>query len=148
MNALPPEDERAGIEPPGDDLELRNILADQRTDLAGQRTDLADRRTSLANERTLLAWWRTGLTALAVALGVGRLLPELTTGSDRWPFIAIGVAFAVYGIALLLYGTRRSAERDPHLLSGAGPTTDRFLAMLTVGGVLLGVASAVLILTQ
>ena len=28
-------------------------------------------------ERTLLAWWRSGLAALAVALGVGRLLPAL-----------------------------------------------------------------------
>jgi uncharacterized membrane protein YidH (DUF202 family) len=148
MSALPPEDERAGIDPPVDDLERRNILADQRTDLAGQRTDLADRRTSLANERTLLAWWRTGLAALAVALGVGRLLPEVTTSSTRWPYTAIGVAFAVYGIALLLYGTRRSAERDPHLLSGRGPHSDPALAMLTAGGVLLGVASVLLILFQ
>ena len=80
-------------------------------DGAGRRTDLADRRTSLANERTLLAWWRTGLTALAVALGVGRLLPELAPHETRWPFVAIGVAFAVYGIALFLYGTRRSGDR-------------------------------------
>jgi uncharacterized membrane protein YidH (DUF202 family) len=122
--------------------------AARRTELADQRTDLADRRTSLANERTLLAWWRTGLAALAVGLGVGRLLPEVTTSSTRWPYIAIGVAFAVYGIALLLYGTRRSAERDPQLLSRSGPHSDPALAMLTVGGVLLGVASAVLILAQ
>jgi putative membrane protein len=139
---------RAAIGPADAGAERRTNLADQRTDLAGQRTDLADRRTNLANERTLLAWWRTGLTALAVALGVGRLLPELATGSDRWPFIAIGVAFAIYGIALLLYGTRRSAERDPHLLSGSGPTADRLLAALTAGGVLLGIASAVLIISQ
>jgi uncharacterized membrane protein YidH (DUF202 family) len=122
--------------------------SDRRTELADQRTDLADRRTSLANERTLLAWWRTGLAALAVGLGVGRLLPEVTTSSTRWPYIAVGVAFAVYGIALLIYGTRRSAERDPHLLSRGGPHSDPALAMLTVGGVLLGVASAVLILAQ
>jgi uncharacterized membrane protein YidH (DUF202 family) len=121
---------------------------DRRNELADQRTDLADRRTSLANERTLLAWWRTGLAALAVALGVGRLLPEVATNSAHWPFIAIGVAFAVYGIALLLYGTRRSAERDPTLLGGSGRTADPALAMLTVGGILLGVASALLILFQ
>src|SRR4249920_3427477 len=40
----------------------------------------ATRRTHLANERTQLAWWRTGLTALAVALGVGRVVPELAGG--------------------------------------------------------------------
>jgi putative membrane protein len=115
---------------------------------AERRTDLADRRTSLANERTLLAWWRTGLTALAVALGVGRLLPEVAPHSTRWPFVAIGVAFAVYGIALFLYGTRRSGERDENLLGAPGGTPDRALAALTGAGVLLGVASAVLILTQ
>ena len=37
----------------------------------------ATRRTYLASERTELAWWRTGLTALAVALGVGRVVPGL-----------------------------------------------------------------------
>lgn len=113
-----------------------------------RRTDLADRRTNLANERTLLAWWRTGLTALAVALGVGRLLPELAPHSTRWPFVAIGVAFAVYGIALFLYGTRRSGERDASLLGGTDGSSDRVLAALTVAGVILGIASAVLILTQ
>lgn len=115
---------------------------------AKRRTDLADRRTGLANERTLLAWWRTGLTALAVALGVGRLLPELAHHATRWPFVAIGVAFAVYGIALFVYGTRRSGERDGNLLGGPTGAPDRGLAALTVGGVLLGVASVVLILTQ
>jgi hypothetical protein len=60
----------------------------------------------------------------------------------------VGVAFAVYGIALFLYGTRRSGERDPSLLGGRGGAPDRALAALTVGGILLGVASAVLILTR
>jgi putative membrane protein len=113
-----------------------------------RRTDLADRRTSLANERTLLAWWRTGLTALAVALGVGRLLPEVAHDGTRWPFVVIGVAFALYGIALFLYGTRRSGERDESLLGGPGGAPDPALTALTVAGVLLGIASAVLILTQ
>jgi putative membrane protein len=117
-------------------------------DGADRRTDLADRRTSLANERTLLAWWRTGLTALAVALGVGRLLPEVAPDATRWPFVVIGVAFAIYGIALFVYGTRRSGERDASLLGASGGGPDRALAALTVAGVLLGVASAILILTQ
>ncbi len=36
----------------------------------------ATRRTRLANERTYLAWWRSGLTALAVGLAAGKLVPE------------------------------------------------------------------------
>lgn len=107
--------------------------------------DGADRRTSLANERTLLAWWRTGLTSLAVALGVGRLLPELAHDSTRWPYIVIGVAFALYGISFFVYGTRRSGERDATLLGRSG---DPALTALTVAGVLLGIASAVLIVSQ
>lgn len=123
------------------------MSVDPRDDGAERRTDLAGRRTSLANERTLLAWWRTGLTALAVALGVGRLLPELAHHSTRWPFVVIGVAFSVYGIALFLYGTRRSGERDETLLGGPAGT-DPALGVLTGAGVILGVACAVLILTQ
>jgi putative membrane protein len=123
-------------------------VSDPTDDGVDRRTDLAGRRTSLANERTLLAWWRTGLTALAVALGVGRLLPELAPDATRWPFVAIGVAFAVYGIALFLYGTRRSGERDESLLGGPATSPDRALTMLSAAGVVLGVASAVLILTQ
>src|ERR1043166_8707504 len=41
----------------------------------------ATRRTRLASERTYLAWWRTGLTAFAVAFGAGRVVPELTGGT-------------------------------------------------------------------
>jgi putative membrane protein len=41
----------------------------------------ATRRTRLANERTYLAWWRTGLTAFAVSLGAGKLVPALTDES-------------------------------------------------------------------
>jgi uncharacterized membrane protein YidH (DUF202 family) len=45
----------------------------------------ATRRTHLASERTELAWWRTGLAALAVAVGVGRVVPGLDRGATHWP---------------------------------------------------------------
>jgi len=61
----------------------------------------ATRRTRLASERTELAWWRTGLTALAVALAVGRVVPELSDSASRWPYVAVGACFGVYGIAVL-----------------------------------------------
>jgi putative membrane protein len=57
----------------------------------------ATRRTRLATERTELAWWRTGLTALAVALGVGRVVPELGHGGARWPYVVADVGFAIWG---------------------------------------------------
>src|SRR5215208_1792549 len=43
----------------------------------------ASRRTRLASERTQLAWWRTGLTALAVGLAIGRVLPELAADVEQ-----------------------------------------------------------------
>jgi putative membrane protein len=70
----------------------------------------ASRRTRLAHERTQLAWGRTGLTAFAVALGVGRILPELNPDATEWPYVVLGIAFAVYGIALLAYGGIRELE--------------------------------------
>src|SRR3954471_6926801 len=45
------------------------------------------RRTPLANERTYLAWWRSALTALAVAVGTGRIAPGLAGGAV-WPYRA------------------------------------------------------------
>ena len=66
------------------------------------------RRTHLAAERTQLAWWRTGLTALAVGIGVGRILPALDPGAADLPFVLLGCAFAVYGIVLVAFGSVRA----------------------------------------
>ena len=107
----------------------------------------ATRRTWLALERTQLAWWRTGLTALAVGIGVGRIVPELQEGSDDWPYVALGVAFAVYGIALIAYGTVRERHLSIALESGRpGLDPSPLDLALTIGGIALGVATALLIL--
>ncbi len=105
---------------------------------AGARDRSADRRTSLAVERTELAWWRTGLTALAVAIGIGRVVPELSDTVTRWPYALVGVAFAAYGIALFVRGTRRARERERSRITGAD-------LALTVAGPVLGLLVIVLI---
>ena len=69
-------------------------------------------RTTLAGERTVLAWWRTGLAALAVAIAVGRVVPELSPGSEEWPYTLMGIAYAVYGMALIVYGTTRGRDGE------------------------------------
>ncbi len=96
-----------------------------------------EKRTDLAVERTMLAWWRTGLTGLAVALGVGRLLPDLAPTSNRWPYVALGIAFALYAIALFGLGTIRYAKD--------GASVQRTDAVLAGAGVVLGIAVCVLI---
>ena len=96
----------------------------------------ADRRTSLAVERTQLAWWRTGLTSLAVAIGVGRVVPELSEADTTWPYAAVGIAFALYGIALFAQGTRRgrAEARRGGPADAAGSQSD--LAFAGAGAVL------------
>ncbi len=114
-----------------------------------QAAELADatRRTLLANERTELAWWRTGLTALAVALAVGRVVPELNHTSLRWPYLVAGVGFALWGVLALSYGSARRASIDKVLKTGRFPEPPRWaIRALTGGGVVLGLLTAVLIL--
>jgi putative membrane protein len=105
------------------------------------------RRTRLAGERTQLAWWRTGLAALAVALGVGRVVPELDPNATKWPYAVAGVGFAIWGIAALAYGTlqRTEVERAIDHDELREPRTWPLLA-LTLLGIALGLLTALLIL--
>jgi putative membrane protein len=106
----------------------------------------ASRRTRLAAERTFLAWGRSGLTALAVSLGAGKLLPEVTTG-PRWPYDVLGVGYAALGILFLGYGYRRQTVVDNALARGKyAPLSRRFSLLITVFGIGLGVATAALII--
>jgi putative membrane protein len=106
----------------------------------------ATRRTWLANERTWLAWVRTGLTATAVALGLGKIAPELAGAHHRWPYAVIGVGYALFGVALVAYGFARRREVDAAILRGdyVGPRSS-VLTGFAVAGVALGVATAALV---
>jgi putative membrane protein len=108
----------------------------------------ATRRTHLANERTQLAWWRTGLTAVAVGIGIGRVVPELG-GGTRWPYAVIGAAYVAYGIAFTLVGARRHREVESAILEARFRRQDeRILLALTVAGVLLALATGVVIVVD
>jgi uncharacterized membrane protein YidH (DUF202 family) len=111
--------------------------------------DDPDRRTSLAGERTLLAWWRTGFTVIAVALAVGRVLPDLADRPARWPYVVVGIAFALYGIALIAFGTRRIEALNRELgVSEADRPVMRSMAVLAGIGLVLGIATIALIAIQ
>jgi putative membrane protein len=106
----------------------------------------ATRRTHLASERTELAWWRTGLTALAVALAVGKVIPGLDQESTRWPYELVGVGFAAYGVAVFAYGSHRRNAVERALTEGRFPDQPRFAhGALTAAGVGLGLLTALLI---
>ena len=109
----------------------------------------ASRRTRMAGERTLLAWWRTGLAALAVAVGVGRLVPELSSGGKNWPYVLLGLGFAAYALALFVFGWARARQIDRALDEGTwsrGP--DWATPVFAAGGVLLALAVVALIVTK
>jgi inner membrane protein YidH len=107
----------------------------------------ATRRTWLANERTWLAWLRTGLGALAVALAVGKVVPNLADTSHRWPYEVVGVGYALLGIALVAYGARRRQDVDEAVARGSYSAADaRAIAAFVWGTVVLGVATAVLVI--
>ena len=74
--------------------------------VAVEETKDAARRTRLANERTYLAWWRTALTSLAVAVGVGRVAPQVSH-VVKWPYELAGTGFGVLGIVFLVVGYAR-----------------------------------------
>jgi putative membrane protein len=105
----------------------------------------ATRRTRLANERTYLAWLRSALTAYAVSLAAGKLIPELT-GAERWPWALLGVGFALLGTVFAVYGLVRKRAVDAALTGGGyAEAEDSILLALTTAGALLGIASLVLV---
>jgi putative membrane protein len=106
----------------------------------------ATRRTRLANERTYLAWWRTGLTAFAVCVGVGRLVPSVSNAT-HWPYEALGVGYGLLGVAFVALGYLRTRAVERALDEGRfAPLADRFTAVLTGAGVVLGLATVVVLI--
>jgi len=106
----------------------------------------ATRRTSLATERTYLAWWRSGLTALAVGLAAGKLVPELAGGAS-WPYELLGVGYSLLGLAFIFYGLRRQRAIEAALRRHEWePLNTQVAAALTAAGVALGVATVAVML--
>jgi putative membrane protein len=123
-------------------------MRDQAPPGGGRFDDAGDatRRTWLANERTYLAWWRTGLTAFAVSLGAGEVVPALTDAS-RWPYVAVGIGFAALGVLFIAYGFRRVREVEAAIARGEFVRPDeRLMGFLAAAGVLLGLALLVIVL--
>jgi putative membrane protein len=106
-------------------------------------------RTELANERTYLAWWRTSLAAFAVALGIGRLAPDLLDHPRRWPYVAVGCGYAVLGVGLALYGLARYRAVNRAVASGeyleAGGAA---MVILAAAATVLGVLTFAIIVAQ
>ena len=85
------------------------------------------------------------MAVLALALAIGRVIPELAETSDRWPYVAGGILFAVYGTALVAYGSWRRRAVDRALDEGHFPAIGIGQTILVGAGVLLGVLTVVLV---
>jgi putative membrane protein len=109
----------------------------------------ASRRTWLASERTVLAWLRTGLTATAVALAMGKVIPDLRSGGAVWPFEVLGAGYGVLGVGIVAYGLHRGREVDRAIHAGRWLSPDA-RAMNMIGGlaIALGLLAAILIVVS
>jgi putative membrane protein len=106
------------------------------------------RRTSMAAERTWLAWWRTGLTATAGALAVGRFAPELLEVAAG-PYIVLGCGYAALAVGLLVMGARRQRDLEASLHGDRHhPISARLVGVFTGGAVLLVLMTVVLVIAQ
>lgn len=114
--------------------------------MIGVRVEDATRRTRLATERTYLAWWRSGLTALAVGLAAGKLVPELSSGAS-WPYELLGVGYSLLGVAFISYGHRRQHAVEAAVRRGEwAPLDATVAAALTAVGIVLGAATIAAVL--
>jgi putative membrane protein len=105
----------------------------------------ASRRTSLAAERTWLAWWRTGVGASAIAVGVGRILPGLAGGA-HWPLKLLGIAYGALAVVVLVIGGVRQTRVAGALRKGTyDELSSRLVWWLTAGAVALAVATLIVV---
>jgi putative membrane protein len=108
----------------------------------------ATRRTRLANERTYLAWLRSALTALAVAVGAGKIVPNVADVTP-WPFELVGAGFAALGVVFVIGGTRRFLQVESALRKG-GFTPLSVTEVLVVAGfaTILGLGTLALVFVR
>jgi inner membrane protein YidH len=103
------------------------------------------RRTRLASERTYLAWIRSALAAFAVSLGVGKIVPSLTSGSTIG-YSIVGVGYALLGVAFVAYGFFRQQRQEAAILEGDFvPFGHRAALAFTIAGIALGTATLVVV---
>ena len=103
----------------------------------------ATRRTRLANERTYLAWWRTGLTSIAVCVGLGRIVPGVTDVT-KWPYELVGAGYGVLGVAFIVLAHVRVRAVEAAVERGEFARMDeRWTVTLLAAGALLGIGAIV-----
>src|SRR5438045_6328808 len=113
--------------------------------MAFDETKDAARRTRLANERTYLAWWRTGLTSIAVCIGLGRIVPGVTNVT-KWPYEVVGAGYGILGVGFMLLAHLRVRAVEAAVDRGEFARLDaRWSIGLLIVGAALGIGAVVLV---
>jgi uncharacterized membrane protein YidH (DUF202 family) len=83
---------------------------------------------------------------MALAVGVGRLLPATTNSASHWAEQTLGAAFGLLGIVLLWVGYSRTRAVEDALDRGSfAPLDVRLPALLLTAGVVLGLGVVALV---
>jgi putative membrane protein len=110
--------------------------------------DMAVKQAVMAAERTWLAWWRSALVALAGALAVGRVTPQVLHVAS-WPYVLLGVGYGLIAIGMVIVGALRHERLARVTLTSADSTVDsRLIAAFSVAGVAVAACTLALILAQ
>ena len=106
-----------------------------------------DEQPHLVSELTYMSWWRTSLATLAVALGIGTVLPDLVTTGSAWPYLVVGIVWALLSVAMAAYGAvRQRALHASRRTNGDVPPHPLVVNIFAATGVILVATSAALVL--
>lgn len=114
-------------------------MADK-TQMAKDRTDWAEDRTVLANERTFAGWMRTGLAAVAVALGLRAVFQAF---EPTWVPKAVASIFVAAAVFIFYSAERQASETlqrlDDHAATARSSGAMRLTALaFGLGAILTG----------
>ena len=87
---------------------------------------------------------RTGLGASAVAIGVGGVLPHLST-HEEWPYRLLGLSYGVLAAAIFVVGSVRQRRAEKALHQGDLETLGPLIMWLTVSAIALTTATLTLL---
>ena len=136
----------------------RTELSEHRTDLSEHRTALSDSRSLLSNERTHLGYLRTSLSLMTFGITLNRFAIVLIQSKDAAGVSPeavaervrsteqIGIGMMVLGIILLAWSLYRYRRVNRKILLERLQPSRVSVVALTVGVILLGIATTAFVL--
>ncbi|GIT89756.1 hypothetical protein JANAI62_07590 [Jannaschia pagri] len=126
-------------------MEQGTDTQDKKTDWAEDRTDWAEDRTLLANERTFAGWMRTGMAAIAIAVG---LRAVFDASDPAWVPKAAATVFILAALTIF-WAARRQACRTQKRLQTHDATAQptRLFTVLAVAFSLAGIVTGAILWT-